>query len=403
MDNEIRKLIDKVKLLNESLGIPENVIESVNALFNDIIEKLHQQSHRVLADEDEDSMYIRGEYVIGNIKINTVKINLNYNAEPEIDHIELYRFNVQNPMTVDKSKNGYSMFYEHDNEPIISIFIVGPDNSITYQAIHDKLIDDKNELLGTFSHELLHKYEKNMMAKVNKGASISKYADYDTYSNIRSGIKPIDEMIFYMYYTSKIENITRPAELLATLKAGNVTKDNFQQAVKDSYIYKQLVDIKNFSFAKMVEDIKTNYVDQVNSFFDEPEYQQLPFDEKVISLLNSIFHGIGQKSTSTVAHMVRPSFLDLFKGNNDTSDRMNVVNKHARKYEKVGSNSQAFFIKKQIEMNQIADKLIKKLFKLYDLIPDKPIQENTSNSIRSIKEWELDQMVRKVPKIKYIK
>lgn len=401
MNQDIRNQIDKFRQLNESMGVPENTIPTVTQIYDDITKQLtYTIDMHVIGDEDQEKSYIRGKYTIGAITYDTIELVLRYKSYPELDDVTVYRFSVSNSTTLDQRNDKYQMSYENEN-PEITIWAAGPENSIKVKEIGNKFISDKKHTLGVFAHEMLHKYEKNMMAKGNRGASISKYAEYNSYGEGHLGIKPIDQMLFYLYFTSDEEKITRPAELLAMLTHDKVTKNNFVQEVKNSDLYKQLVRMKNFNLDDMINDLKTNYVNEVENVFDDPDYRKLPFDEKIDAIFRSLYIGLAQSSVQTFGNIISPNPFDMFTG--EMSHKMKTIEKYSDKHNKQLKNFMGYFRKKQTEINKSADETIKKLFKLYDQVPDnyEQQQNDQNNSIRNLEEWNLYHEIRKTPKPPY--
>ena len=60
----------------------------------------------------------------------------------------------------------------------------------------------------------------------------------------------------YMYYISGIENLVRPTEVAYSLKRKNITKSQFKDFLENNRVYKELLEIKNFTY--------DNFINQLN-------------------------------------------------------------------------------------------------------------------------------------------
>lgn len=405
MKNDIKTTIDRLRVLNENallserLGVPDNIVETTIQLFDNLIKRMTDRQNAIMDDGDEKRFSVDGEYKIGEFSFDNIEIQLVYQHNDEIDTIEIPRLTISNATNANKnSDRSYKMNFSID-VPEIALFVVGPRESIKLQEIKEAVLANKSEYVSRLAHELAHKYEKYSLSTNNKGASLKAYSNYNSYSEVRSGIRPIDKFIFFMYYTHKVENITRPTEIMAMLKVNKVTKDNFAQAIQQTEMYKQLVEMKNFTIKGMIDDLKNNYIEKLDALFDDENFTALSIDEKVGAVMRSIYMSLAKKSLDNLHSLLMPDFKEFIFGIDP--DRQANLDSHIDYYEKNSSHYMSFFNDKQKEINKTANNMIHKISKLYDAVPDSYNDETQADSVGNLHEWMLDQERRGVEKIKY--
>ncbi|MDV7398135.1 hypothetical protein RZS08_42425, partial [Arthrospira platensis SPKY1] len=90
------------------------------------------------------------------------------------------------------------------NEIKLSITIGVPEED-DFFSIQELFKDEKQIIITSLSHELMHAYE--MYKK--KISSPQSRASYEAYKNVRFGIEPIDKFLHDLYFIHSIENVVR--------------------------------------------------------------------------------------------------------------------------------------------------------------------------------------------------
>lgn len=263
----------------------------------------------------------------------------------------------------------------------MGIHMASPSDRITFEEIKYAMTINKEENISNIAHELMHFYE----SQNKEHESLADVAKYAANKGINTGIKEVQNMLFYIYYIDKIENITRPAELFTLLKVQNTTKQNFMQNLKNSEIYEKLTEMKNFKFQNVIEGIRQAIKNQISAE---------PSEESVNMAIYRLYKTIKDKTAEDIFDLISSSF-EKFIGTliNDESKKFHNKNKfHELQNMDAYKN---YFYKMQAKINQTANDMFKKISKIYDLMPDENITEQAS--IHSFEDWNLTHKINKTP------
>jgi hypothetical protein len=278
--------------------------------------------------------------------------------------------------------------------------------SITYAVssswepnqLYETLMREKNEHIASLAHEIKHKYDKQAKQIDLIGRDV-KYTATQKISTF--GIPVIDQKFFrYMYYISIAENLVRPTEIASKLKSENITKSQFREFLENNRVYKELVEIKNFTYQKLIEGLYER-MDRVDALLDHigEDTDEMTDQEKIKRVLELVFVNLANIKVETFDKMVSNKvdmLKDLFKqmmGHvpsfmKDDDDEENVDKVRRKiinsilKYE---NDPLKFFQDECEKYNYIATKMLKKIGKLYAMAKDDdPVNESIIN-------WELHQ------------
>jgi hypothetical protein len=203
-----------------------------------------------------------------------------------------------------------------------------------------------------------------------------------------------------MYYISIAENLVRPTEIASKLKSENITKSQFREFLENNRVYKELVEIKNFTYQKLIEGLYER-MDRVDALLDHigEDTDEMTDQEKIKRVLELVFVNLANIKVETFDKMVSNKvdmLKDLFKqmmGHvpsfmKDDDDEENVDKVRRKiinsilKYE---NDPLKFFQDECEKYNYIATKMLKKIGKLYAMAKDDdPVNESIIN-------WELHQ------------
>jgi hypothetical protein len=205
-----------------------------------------------------------------------------------------------------------------------------------------------------------------------------------------------------MYFINQIENLVRPTEsYIEMVSDGVVTKEQFLKFLLNSKTYKTLVQIRDSSFDKLVEDLKgyeTEIDDYLNNTVDNYDSSSLDIDDKVKYFLKVFSFVTAQKVHEVRKQMLTPItniFQMLFGGGNDNPEADKFLDSTLGDLTKMMDNPNKFYYTSIENMKKIAIKMMKKLSKLYSLInKDKTITVETRDPM----SFEMDQLMRKTQK-----
>jgi hypothetical protein len=358
--------------LKEALGVPDNILEASEKFYEIFLR--HLQSIKNKSDEYNFSGDFSESIVLGGKKL----INID-DYELEVKVVEVDTFS-EKPKIVSM---GMSQSFAFDTKIMMSrvsesktadfnmTFIVSPDWKP--EELAEEFIRDKEEYISSLSHEIKHKYDK----QVKKIGLLGDDSDYTAVQKLRgSGVDTLDTtFLFYMYFMHGVESLVRPTEIASRIKTRNTTKSQFKDFLTDTQVYKHLVEIRNFSFEKFVNILK----DDMTEIERNIDYSDMSDKEKIIEFLEIIFYSLGNlRLKDFKSFMEGPmggvlSFIEYLKGGSDDNiekKKEQVFNKYKNTVVKYQKNPVEYF-KYEIErMSREANDVLKKLGKLYALAKD---------------------------------
>jgi len=388
----------QLRLITEALGVPNKILEAAEMLYN-VVE---QDIKSIDSIEDEYEFDGDIEFELGGkhevmidsyvLKVDIEKIR---GEEGVLDIISMgmgggFAFNRD--------------VYMKETEPSTTL-----DLTITFavgenwepEGLIRKMEEERDEHVASLAHELKHKYDKQS----KKFGLIGPDALYQaTQRRGNFGIPVLDGVFFrYMYYIHGIENLVRAVEVASSMRSKNITKSQFREFIENNRVYRELVQIKNFTFEDFINQLKESE-DRLDALLNHigEDPSNMTIDQKIdrvlevayIDLVNNRMEMFVRMTEHHMDDMLRfgaqlgvlPSHLDKgVEKLKKTDEIRQKFLKYVMKYEK---NPTKFF-KDEIENFQyIANKMIKKISKVYALAKD---DEQVSESILN---WDLHQQIK---------
>ena len=387
----------QLNLINEALGVPDNILDAADTLY-DIVE---QNLNKINSQKDEYQFKGKLKFEIGGkkkVKINSYILTVYIEQiDDEEGVLDIVRMSVEGGFFFNRDT------YMKENEPSTNLeftitFAVG--ENWRPEDLVKKLQEEKEEHVSALAHEIKHKYDK----QVKQFSLIGNDAEYHaTQKRATFGIQVIDMVFFrYLYYISGIENLVRPTEVASLIKQKNITKSKFKEFLNNNLTYKELVEIKNFTFDNFISKLKEEEErldDLLEHINDDPS--NMTIDEKInrvleivyIDLVNNKMDLFVTMTTHTTDDFLRmaldigllpPNAEKNIEGFKKTNEIRQKFFNYAIKYQKNPTN---FFENEFKNFNFVANKMLKKISKLYAMAND---DEQVSESIIN---WELNQKI----------
>ena len=382
------------RIINEALGVPDNILNASEELFNIVAQNIKSINYK------SDDYNFEGD----------VDIELGYNKKIVIDHYELL-VDVKNydgyEGDVDIASMGMSQTFKFDKDIMMKKIKPSTNASLTItyvvpeewepNQLYDALMNNKNEHLASIAHEIKHKYDKQSKRIDLIGRDV-KYTANQSISTF--AIPVIDQKFFrYLYYISIAENLVRPTEVASKLKSENITKSQFRGFLENNRVYKELMEVKNFTYEKLIEGMYER-MDRVDALLDHinEDTSQMTDQEKIKRVLELVYINLANIKLETFDEMVSskedglkqffkqlmggvPSFMSDDNEKNMEQLRQKFISS-VIKYEK---DPLKFFQVECEKFNYVATKMLKKIGKLYAMAKDdEPVNESIIN-------WELHQ------------
>jgi hypothetical protein len=392
------------QIIKEAVGVPANIEVVAQNLYTDIAKKLKNKN---IGPEDvvkfkfinKDGRYSFADF---NPNFITVEFGLGTYSGDAIDNITGNKITggLVHSMGFSKASKLNDVFdlvsVDTDGGIELNIDYAQPENDDEWSG--DKILNtmknNADNTVSSLAHELKHAYD-NYKKPVEKLVDRSNYAGFQ---RVRSGVRPMDQFMFNMYFINQIENLVRPTESYVEMVSnGVVTKEQFLKFLLNSKTYKTLVKMRDYSFDDLKNELK-EYEPQIDEYLDNTvnnyDSSSMDIDEKVNYFLKIFAIKISQKVHEVRKNMLTPNiFQMLFGGGNP--DANNFLESTLGDLTKMMENPNKFYYTSIENMKKIAIKMMKKLSKLYSLIvKDKTVTVETRDPM----SFEMDQLYRKITK-----
>ena len=389
---------NQLKFISEALGVPDTILDVAEQVFDSVAQDI--KSIRTKKDE-----YIfRGNVGVQlgdkkKIDIDDYELTVNvvypddYDEEPQIMSMGMVQqFNFDRNIMMKRVQKSSTAEIEIDYavsdnwEPI---------------DLYNTLMKSKTKHLASIAHELKHKYDKQS----KKIDLIGREALYHSTMKMgRSGIPAIDSVFMRaLYFVSMTENLVRPVEIASIIKSKNITKSHFKDFLMKTDVYRELQNIKNYTFDDFINDMKEQ-MDRVDALLEHVNVdglEDMSEDDKIKKVLQVIYGTLTNTRLDIFQDMTsirQDDFLSMFKDlfgqdlkKNDPQQKglEQVRNKFYNYAAKYKDNPVKFFEDEFENFNYTANKVLKRLSKIYALAQDyeQPVSE-------SILNWEIYQKVK---------
>jgi hypothetical protein len=390
---------NQLRLITEALGVPNSILEAAEILY-DIVERDIKS-----IDSVEEEYEFEGELELELGDKHKVMID-SYTLKVKIEEIEDQE-GVLDIISMGMAGGfGFNRdVYMKETEPSTTLeltitFAVGEDWEP--EGLIQKMEEDRVEHVASLAHEIKHKYDKQS----KKFGLIGPDALYQaTQRRSNFGIPVLDRVFFrYMYYIHGIENLVRPVEVASLMKSKNITKSQFREFLENSRVFRELIEIKNFTFEDFITQLKENE-DRLDALLNHigEDPSDMTIDQKIDRVLEVAYIDLVNNRMEMFVRMTEHHMDNMIKFGAQLGVLPSHLDKHVEKLEKTDEIRQKFlsyvmkyeknptkFFEDEIENFQyIANKMIKKISKVYALAKDdkQPVEE-------SILNWELYQKVK---------
>ena len=389
---------NQLRLITEALGVPNNILEAADMLY-DIVERDIKSIDSI---EDEYEFDGEIEFELGDkhkVMIDSYELKVNIETiDGEEGVIDIISMGMGGGFTFNRD------VFMKETEPSTTLeltitFAVG--ENWEPEGLIRKMEEERDEHVASLAHEIKHKYDKQS----KQFGLIGPDAIYQaTQRRGNFGIPVLDRVFFrYMYYIHGIENLVRPVEVASLMKSKNITKSQFREFIENSRVYRELVEIKKFTFEDFISQLKENEdrLDALLNHIGEDPYS-MTIDQKINRVLEVAYIDLVNNRMGMFVRMTEHHMDDMIKFGSQLGLLPKHLEKGVKQLEKTDEIRQKFlsyvmkyeknptkFFEDEIENFQyITNKMIKKISKVYALAKDdKPVSESIIN-------WELHQKVR---------
>jgi hypothetical protein len=388
----------QLRLITEALGVPDYILDAAEMLY-DVVEKDIKS-----IDDIEDEYEFDGEIEFELGGKHKVMID-SYELKVEIESVKGHGDGVIDIISMGMSGGfGFNRdVYMKETEPSTTLeltitFAVG-ENWEPEQLIQ-KMEEERDEHVASLAHEIKHKYDKQS----KKFGLIGPDATYQaTQRRGNFGIPVLDGVFFrFMYYIHGIENLVRPVEVASSMKSKNITKSQFKEFIENNRVYRELIQIKNFTFEDFIDQLKENE-DRLDALLNHigEDPSNMTIDQKIDRVLEVAYIDLVNNRMEMFVRMTEHHMDDMLRFGTQLGVLPSHLDKGVEKLKKTDEIRQKFlsyvmkykknptkFFEDEIENFQyIAKKMLKKISKVYALAKD---DEQVSESILN---WDLHQQI----------
>jgi hypothetical protein len=387
----------QLRLITEALGVPDSILDAADILY-DVVEN-DIRSINTIQDEykfDGDLDLELGDKK--KVKINSYELTISIEeVEDEEGVLDIISMGMGGRFGFDRD------VYLKRNEPSNNLnlnitFAVG--ENWKPEELIQKMEEERDEHVSSLAHELKHKYDKQSKTYDRIGPDAVYQA---TQRRGTFGIPAIDRDFYrHMYYIHSIENLVRPTEVAYSMRRKNITKSQFKDFLENNRVYDEILKIKNFTFEDFISKLKEQE-DRLDGLLEHigEDPSNMSIDEKINKVLELVYVDLVNNRMDLFMQMTEGPMDDFLTfgaqlgmippGSEEKMKQLQKTNEIRRKflsrtmrYEK---NPIKFFEDEFEEFNYVANKMLKKISKLYAMAKD---DEQVSESIIN---WDLHQQI----------
>lgn len=356
--------------LNEEVGVPTNIVEIAQKLFDKMMLKLKPNVN--LGMFLHKPITLKGDFQINNYKFNTIQLKFNVESLDDYTVDENNRKKVfllgMTQISSIEMTNDFNYTSNREMNKIDLSINMAIDNDATAQDVIDEFKKERTVMVSSLAHEIKHAYDEFADPKVN----IGKRVDYKIGSRRQFGdIKPLNTLLNYMYFAHTTENLVRATEIFAALEEEGITKAEFYKFLTNHKVYDAYRTGSNLTFEDLKKDLKS-MAPKIKETFDNNDisYPKNASDDDMVELaLMQFFKVLLTWKASDMREFLSDNFFESMMGFH--GDKQKYFDRYLSKITRFGGDYEKFF---KYEINQtrnICLKMTKKLSKLYSLLKEK--------------------------------
>jgi hypothetical protein len=202
-----------------------------------------------------------------------------------------------------------------------------------------------------------------------------------------------------LYFTDGTEDLVRTTEVASNMRSEGISKSQFREFLQNNKTFKTLVDIKNFTFEKLIKGIYDN-LDTVNEIFDaiDVDTDGMSDKDKVEKFLKIIYVNLSNMKLRTFEDYVGSSenmfaqFLrvmgQLGIADDEEEIKLNKIKSKFQNHVLKYRDKPIQFFKSEIDrFHKVSDQAMKRISKLYAMAKD------DTEMTESIIDWELHRQL----------
>ena len=379
-ENILRQIVSRV--INEAVGVPNNITNVGEKLYNKLIDKLDKLSSSGydMNDLENETITIGIDDKINDVQIDSVDVSFKF-----ITHEEMTPVAYQNRVKARLSSDELSMEYkEFENEIDLNlVFTITPETTI--EDLKNYFVKEKSDTMASFTHELKHTYDQVKRAKAN----LKTKAEYEVISERGFGVYPIDKVIRNLYFISSIENLVRPSEIYSRIQSSNITKKEFYDFFMNDTIIQKLIEIRDYNFELFIDDLRKNIEDCEQFLRRVGEYDDgMSEDDVIEKTLNLAYINLTNWKTDALQEYLQIGGIqdlmdEIMFGKDRKQEKINFLIGYQESLTRYKDDPIEFYKDEINESSSVAGRMFKKLSKLFSLV-----KESKTDSIFDFEKYQ---------------
>jgi len=368
----MRDLIKRI--LKEEVGVPSGIADSAKRLYLDLITRLKRKtvtgnSNFNLLFKNKDGKYSFADFKnFENIKIDFEFSGYDENEKKSHSGILVMGLGHDGEYQLD---DGFKLININSDTITLSISILIPISipEITNHDVIKTLTDNDKIIISSLSHELKHAYDNYKKPT----ESLKTRASYSTYSNVRTGIREVDEFIYFLYFITTMENLVRPSEIYSLMQEGNISREDFLEFILSNTTYQTLKKINNFSVDGMISALKEK-PEEIDLFISKNTNYDIPedIDKKIELFFNVLYIVLSKNILIRALRILQDNFLELLFGVSEKKEKF--LDAYETEILRFKNNPLRYFEFQEKKFKFVSEKMMKRLSKLYSLAKPNPIK-----------------------------
>lgn len=347
------------KSLKESLGVPDNIYETSEDIFENLISQLSWSKKSDLVGENGETITISLPLHIADFILPPINFNIKIHESSNFSELELIKMFVSSES---EKTNDSSFRLKRIPQKTLEIYseFIAPLNFELPEFL-SFLKEEKNQLVENLSHELKHAYD-NFKKEFTSPTERAKYA---AYTRTNFGILPIDIFLHDLYFVTASENLVRPTEIVSAIKANKISQKDFIEFLKNHTTYKTLKRISNFNLEDFKKKLK-NHIPEIDNFLGKiySDSEKMSENDKIEEVLRLIYVNLLNWKSESLKEILTTDFLEEILG--FSGEKNEIFSKFINRISRF-RNYKEFFEYETKNFHYIAEKMIKKIAKVYAL------------------------------------
>lgn len=390
------RIISKRDLLNEALGVPDNLPKTAREIYSAIMRNISPSYD--FQKLNGLNLLIDGNYRIGDYSFNKFNFDLNIERSNEFNLLSMgsgteLKMGKDVKSNVGKIGNERNTYFQtatdlRKNNPYgfdLSITFSGP-YQLRGEHILKYFILEKSKIIKIIGHELMHLYDFYKNKKKDLGKQVRGILSQQ---ELRINIHAFNKFKQILYFVNSNENIVRMSEIGTSIVDGDITKKDFENLLSKDDTVQILRNIKDYSFSEFRNDLLKDKIAIIKFLHGE---NFIPYNLAVYLASNN--NEFLEIAMDLFRKIIIDGEIDIFNSllnsSNYTDDeKEEVLARHKRQTFKNAKNSQEYFEKTIKSFNFEAEKVLRKIFKLYAMAKDVPNPKipNVMKKMKTESKW----------------